>query len=180
MRQFAKIVSRGLLTQQIAGLHPGPELLSAFAENALLEAERAQLLQHLGACHDCREILYLAAPESAEAQKVLSFQPKRSSSLVFRWAALAASVVIVTAAVIARYPVFHARSKSPAAVTAPASRYPKVAEEKVPAEAEKMRDAVRAQAPTPSPSPVSKERPEAKHMTAKPQAGLEFDDSGQG
>jgi hypothetical protein len=62
---------------------------------------------------------------------------------------------------------------------APAPRYPKVAEEKIPVEAEKMRDAVRAQAPTPSPSLVRKERPEAKHMTAKPQAGLEFDDSGQ-
>jgi hypothetical protein len=90
-----------------------------------------------------------------------------------------ASVLIVGAAVIARYPIFHSHSKSPATVTAPASRYPKVAEEKIPAEAEKMRDAVRAQAPTPSPSLVSKERPEAKHMTARPQAGLEFDDSGQ-
>src|SRR6266700_8092030 len=129
MRQFAKIVSRGLLTQQIAGLHPGPELLSAFAENALLEAERAQLLQHLGACHDCREILYLAAPDSAAAQKVLSFQPKSGSRLAFRWGALAASVVIVGAAVIARYPVFHARSQPPAAANAPVSNYSKVAVE---------------------------------------------------
>ena len=178
MDRLRKLVS-GRLQAPMAGPHPDPDVLSAFAENALVEAERAQLLQHLGACHDCREILYLAAPNYADAQKVLSFQPKRGTGLVFRWGALAASVVIVTAAVIARYPVFHARNKAPAAVTAPASRYPKVAEEKVPAEAEKMRDAARPQAPTASSSLVSKERPEAKHMTAKPQAGLEFDDSGQ-
>ena len=178
MDGLRKFVS-GRLQAPMAGPHPDPDVLSAFAENALLEAERAQLLQHLGACHDCREILYLAAPKSVEAQKVLSFQPKRGSSLVFRWGALAASVVIVGAAVIVRHSVFHARNESPAAVTASASSYPKVAEEKVPAEAEKMRDAVHAQSPSPSPSLVSKERPEAKHMTAKPQAGLEFDDSGQ-
>ena len=178
MDRLRKLVS-GRLQAPMAGPHPDPDVLSAFAENALLEAERAQLLQHLGACHDCREILYLAAPKSVEAQKVLSFQPKRGSSLVFRWGALAASVVIVGAAVIVRHSVFHARNESPAALTASASSYPKVAEEKVPAEAEKMRDAVRAQSPSPSPSLVSKERPEAKHMTAKPQAGLEFDDSGQ-
>ena len=178
MDGLRKLVS-GRLRTQVVGPHPDPDVLAAFAENALVQAERAQLLQHLGACDDCREILYLAAPDSAAAQKVLSFQPKRGAGLFFRWGALAASVVIVTAAVIARYPVFHARSKAPAVVTAPASRYPKVAEEKVPAEAEKMGDAVRAQAPTPSPSLGSKERPEAKHMTARPQAGLEFDDSGQ-
>src|SRR5205823_792842 len=178
MDRLRKLVS-GRLQAPMAGPHPDPDVLSAFAENALVEAERAQLLQHLGACHDCREILYLAAPNYADAQKVLSFQPKRGTGLVFRWGALAASVVIVTAAVIARYPVFHARNKAPAAVTAPASRYPRVAEEKILAEAEKMRDAARPQAPTASSSLVSKERPEAKHMTAKPQAGLEFDDSGQ-
>ena len=178
MGVLRKLVS-GRLQAQAAGPHPDPDVLAAFAENALLQAERAQLLQHLGACDNCREILYLAAPDPAAAQQVLSYYPKRGSSLVFRWGSLVASVLIVGAAVIARYPIFHAHSKAPAAVTAPASKYPKVAEEKVPAEVEKMRDTVRAQLPSPSPSLVSKERPEAKHMTAKPQAGLEFDDSGQ-
>jgi hypothetical protein len=178
MDEFRKFVS-GRLQAQVAEPHPDPDVLSAFAENALPESERAQLLQHLGACNDCREILYLAAPDSAEAQKVLSFQPKRGLRLAFRWGALMASVVIVGAAVIARYPVFHARSQPPAAANAPVSNYSKVAEEKAPAEAERMRDALRAQPPAPSPSLPSKERPEPKHMTAKPQAGLEFDDSGQ-
>src|SRR5437867_5551636 len=104
MDRFRKFVS-GRLQVQAAGPHPDPDVLAAFAENALLDAERAQLLQHLGACHDCREILYLAAPDSAEAQKVLSFQPKRSSRLVFRWGALAASIVIVGIAVTTRYPL---------------------------------------------------------------------------
>jgi hypothetical protein len=178
MDGLRKLVS-GRLRAQAAGPHPDPDVLAAFAENALLDTERAHLLQHLGACNDCREILYLAAPDSGDAQRVLSFQPKRSTWLVFRWGTLAATVVIVGAAVVARHPLFHARSQSPAAVKAPVSTYAKVAEEKIPAEAEKMRDALRTQPPTPAPSPGIKERPEAKHMTARPQARMDFDESGQ-
>ena len=66
MGVLGKLVS-GRLQAQAAGPHPDPDVLAAFAENALLQAERAQLLQHLGACHNCREILYLAAPDSAAA-----------------------------------------------------------------------------------------------------------------
>src|SRR6266496_5016406 len=99
MDQIRKLVS-GRLKAQTPGPHPDPELLAAFVENALLETERAQLLGHLGACSDCREILYLAMPVSAEAQKVLSFRPKRSASLVFRWGTLVASVAIVAGLLI--------------------------------------------------------------------------------
>ena len=173
MDGLRRLVS-GRLRAQTVGPHPAPDVLSAFAENALREAERAQLLQHLGACKDCREVLFLAMPDSAEAQKVLSFQPKRGSALVFRWGALAASVVIVGVAVTARYAPFHPRT--PAATKAPISTYAKVAEEKVPPEVGAMRGRAK---PRSEPPPAAKERPEAKHMTAKPQAGMEFDDSGQ-
>src|SRR5437667_10591880 len=100
MDGLRKFVS-GRLQAPMAGPHPEPDVLAAFAENALLQAERAQLLQHLGACHNCREILYLAAPDSAATQQVLSYQPKRRSWMMFRWGALAASVVIVGVAVTA-------------------------------------------------------------------------------
>src|SRR5690348_15668608 len=73
---FSKLVS-GRLKAQTVGPHPGPEVLAAFAENALPDAERAQLLQHLGDCSDCRDVVYLAMPESDGAQKVLSFPRHR-------------------------------------------------------------------------------------------------------
>ena len=171
-----KLVS-GRLQAQAAGPHPDPDVLAAFAENALLQAERAQLLQHLGACHNCREILYLAAPDSAAAQQVLSYQPKRRSWMMFRWGALAASVVIVGVAVTARHSLLEKStlsSQSRDMATAPVSASPKMAQEKAPADVESARDRL-----APAPQPVAKERPELKHMTAKPQAGMQFDDSDQ-
>jgi len=41
-------------------LHPGAELLSAFAEHAVGEGERRQVLAHLAVCCRCREVLALA------------------------------------------------------------------------------------------------------------------------
>ena len=176
MGVLRKLVS-GRLQAQAAGPHPDPDVLAAFAENALLQADRAQLLQHLGACHNCREILYLAAPDSAAAQQVLSYQPKRRSWMMFRWGALAASVVIVGVAVTARHSLLEKStlsSQSRDMATAPASASPKMAQEKAPADVESARDRL-----APAPQPVAKERPELKHMTAKPQAGMQFDDSDQ-
>src|SRR5882724_9048405 len=63
MNQIAKLVS-GRLKTQAAGPHPDPDLLAAFAENALPDTDRARLLHHLGTCPDCREILYLTVPDS--------------------------------------------------------------------------------------------------------------------
>jgi len=178
MQGLRELVS-GRLQAQAGGPHPDPDVLAAFAENALLEAERAQLLQHLGACRDCREILYLAAPEgSAEAQKVPSFQAKRSRSLVFRWGALAASIVIVGIAVGRQPHLF--RVKQPSAMVAKApqvSNYAKVAEEKAPPEVDSLRDARAGRER--SPEVTTKERPAAKPMTAKPQAKMDFDESDQ-
>jgi len=176
MGVLRKLVS-GRLQARAAGPHPDPDVLAAFAENALLQAERAQLLQHLGACHNCREILYLAAPDSAAAQQVLSYQPKRRLTMMFRWGALAASVVIVGVAVTARHSLLEkstlsSQSRDPA--TAPVSALPKMAEAKAPADVESARDRLAA-----APKPAAKERPELKHMTAKPQASMQFDDSDQ-
>ena len=177
MDRIAKLVS-GRLKLKAAGPHPDPDLLTAFAEHALPDAERAQLIEHLGACSDCREVLYLAMPDSADAQQVLSFRPSLWSGFALRWGTLMASVVILTCVLVARYSLYNTRRQSPAAVTAPAvSTDAKISEEKVPPELNAMRHEKTAQKVA-SP-PVDKERPEAKHMTAKPQASLDFEDSGR-
>ena len=176
MDRIAKLVS-GRLKGRAVGPHPDPDLLSAFAEHALPDAERAQLVEHLGACSDCREILYLAMPDSAEAQRVLSFRPSLRSGFALRWGALVASVAILTGVFAARYSFYNAHRQSPAVVAAPAvSTVAKIADEKVPPELNAMRDAIAKKATS---EPVAKVRPEAKHMTAKPQATLDFEESGQ-
>jgi len=170
MDQIAKLVS-GRLKAQSAGPHPGPDLLAAFAENALQNEEREKLLEHVGACSDCRQILYLALPESAEAQRILSLKGNRRPALALRWGALVASLTILAVVLTTRY-----QSHGPAmqkAISPPAQ----IAAEKVPAEMDQMR----AQPPERMNEVPSKPRalPEAKPMTAKPQANLNFDDSDQ-
>ncbi|MGA3262700.1 MAG: zf-HC2 domain-containing protein [Terracidiphilus sp.] len=41
-------------------LHPGAESLNAFAEHALPERERGQILAHLAVCSRCRQVIFLA------------------------------------------------------------------------------------------------------------------------
>lgn len=195
MNRMAKLVSGRQKAQAPAGPHPGPEVLSAFAENALPEAERGPLLQHLGDCSDCREILYLALPESPETQKVLLPQPR---PFTFRkwalgWGALVASVV-VAAVLFTTNRLEHGRQSdlkvmtTPAATNEPASAgATKIAADKAPPEFDQLqvaRDQLKPSSVAPKmPAALtrseSKPQTEAKHMTAKPQANLDFDESGQ-
>lgn len=50
-------------------VHPDAEILNGFVESALPEAERLEVLAHLGGCGRCRQIVYLAqdAMPAAEA-----------------------------------------------------------------------------------------------------------------
>ncbi|MDR3724663.1 MAG: zf-HC2 domain-containing protein [Terracidiphilus sp.] len=48
--------------------HPDAEILNAFAEQALLPEERAEVLAHLGGCSRCREIVFLATEARFEEE----------------------------------------------------------------------------------------------------------------
>ena len=169
MDGLKKLVAGRLATVAVER-HPDADVLTAFAEHALSDAEREQVLQHLGACKDCRDTLHLATEHSPEAQPVLSFQPKRRPWLMFRWGAVAASVVIVGAAVIARYPARQPLQYSQKPAAPQVEDYSKVAEEKTPPDVREMRDRI-----APASSPSTKERPAEKHMIAKPRTNMEFD-----
>ncbi|MGH9543828.1 MAG: YCF48-related protein [Terriglobales bacterium] len=103
MEQLPKIVQQRMQGPANPGVHPDPDLLTAFAEQSLKSRERAQVLQHLAECADCRDVLSLAMPEIESAP---SPGPERSRWLswpVLRWGALAACVVVVSAAVTLHY-----------------------------------------------------------------------------
>ncbi len=103
MEQLPKIVQQRLSGPSKAGVHPDPDLLTAFAEKSLNDRERAPLLQHLAECADCRKVLSLAMPE---IQPALAPGPQSSNWLswpVLRWGTLAACVVVVSAAVTLHY-----------------------------------------------------------------------------
>ena len=82
MEQLPKIVQQRLQATAKAGVHPDPDLLTAFAEKSLNERERGQVLQHLAQCADCRNVISLAIPEVEAAPstpaKLRTADPKRS------------------------------------------------------------------------------------------------------
>ena len=102
MDQLPKIVQQRLKATAPAGVHPDPDLLTAFAERSLNERERTHVLQHLGQCADCRQVVALAMPETVAPSPIPA--PTRWFSWpVLRWGALAACVVVVSAAVTLHY-----------------------------------------------------------------------------
>jgi len=183
MDRMTKLVSGRLKAQPAPGPHPAPELLSAFAENALPEVDRGPVLQHLGACSDCREILYLALPETPETQKILVPQPRSFKRWAFRGALVASVAVIAILFSVNRAGHKNQTQKMVAAAPAAAPETEtKIAADKMPAELDQIksaRDADRAKVSTAISATESKPQPESKHMTAKLQPELVFEDSGE-
>ena len=99
MEQFPKIAKARLAAER-PGPHPDAEQLSAFSENALGAGERETVLAHLAACVDCRDIVGLAAAARPADAPVV--KPVRGGFrwATFQWAAVAASLAIVTVAVL--------------------------------------------------------------------------------
>ena len=103
MEQIPKIAQRVLGETQKPEVHPDPDLLAAFAEKSLNDRERVQVLQHLSQCADCRDVVALAMPEPEPAPLSRPLGSPRLSWPVLRWGALAACVVVVSAAVTLHY-----------------------------------------------------------------------------
>ena len=105
MNKLPNIV-RARLSAIEAGDHPDPDLLTAFAEQALAEQERFKVLAHLSRCSDCREVLAVAMPSlsTAALATASSIDTARRRSWfhwpAVRWGAAAACVVIVGSAVL--------------------------------------------------------------------------------
>jgi hypothetical protein len=104
MEQLPKVAQQRLRTTANAGVHPDPDLLTAFRELSLKERERAQVLQHLAQCADCREVVSLAMPEAGIlAPSRIQGESRWLTWPVLRWGALAACAVVVSTAVTLHY-----------------------------------------------------------------------------
>jgi len=96
-----------------AASHPDPDVVTAFAEQALSAAEREAVLQHLAGCGTCRELVALSIPpmesgtqplgaEDSEPAAPTASSARRKASRPrswwawsgWRWAALAAGIVV--------------------------------------------------------------------------------------
>ncbi len=106
MAEVPKIVSERLRSQAAAGEHPDANLLSAFSERALSEQERAQVLDHLSRCAECREVVALSALPQVDEERLVaagrgSAGASRSwwRSPIVHWSALTAAALVVLIAV---------------------------------------------------------------------------------
>jgi hypothetical protein len=82
-------------------LHPDAESLNAFAEQALPEGERGQVLAHLAACSRCRQVVYLAqeAASELEMSKAADFRPEMDRAAAYGFAAAMAAAPVMAAAI---------------------------------------------------------------------------------
>jgi hypothetical protein len=97
-------IARERLQRSSVSEHPDADLLTAFAEQSLTPRERSQVADHLSHCGECRGILVIASPVDAEVSSAsaanLITRPHSGlrSWPVLRWGALAACLVVVSAA----------------------------------------------------------------------------------
>jgi hypothetical protein len=100
MEALPKIVRQRLQVTAKPGVHPRADLLTAFAEKALTERERSRVIEHLSRCEDCREVVFLTAPQDVPAP--VAGKPSREGWLgwsTLRWGTALACVVVVGTAV---------------------------------------------------------------------------------
>src|SRR5580658_1337259 len=89
-----------------AGSHPDADVLTAFAEQSLAGDERANVMEHLARCGDCRDVVALALPATEIVALATSANAARIGWLswpALRWGALAAGILAVTTVGVVEY-----------------------------------------------------------------------------
>jgi hypothetical protein len=104
MTEIPKIVGQRLRATAGDPVHPEPNLLSAFADNALTKPERRDVIEHLSLCADCRRVVALAVPQPEMVVPVAASSHGWLPWPVLRWASLGACGVIVAMAVMLVHP----------------------------------------------------------------------------
>jgi hypothetical protein len=111
-------------------------------------------VQHLADCADCREVVTLATPETLPPPLPTAATTRWLSWPVLRWGALAACVVVVSAAVTLRY------GRRSAGESSVAERIPAAAPASLPAEANAQQQPgkkLAAKIPPPAPFPSDRD-----------------------
>src|SRR5882762_2242775 len=95
MPELPKIVRDRLNASKAAAGHPDADLLTAFAEFALPASERTFVMEHLGRCGECREVVSLALPASEAVEMAGAAAQRRwLRRPVLRWPVLGWSAAV--------------------------------------------------------------------------------------
>ncbi len=115
MQDIPKIVLERLAQTLAADAHPDADLLTAFAERGLAEAERGRVMEHLARCGDCREVVAWALPTTEEiATPIVAASKDWLSWPVLRWGVVAAGIAAVTSVGVMQYRQRSLRNEAPA------------------------------------------------------------------
>ncbi len=126
-REIPESVRGALARQTATEEHPSADLLNGFAEQALTAAEKERVTSHLGACADCREIVFLASA-AAEEKMVPTITSVHPRWRFWKWAVPAMAAMIIIAAVVLERQQRMARSRSAMSQILAMSRRPAVPE----------------------------------------------------
>lgn len=92
--------ARDALAGQGAGAeHPSADLLNGYVEQSLSAAEKAGVMQHLAACEDCREVVFLASGAAEEPSAATVAEPARAWR-GWKWAVPAVAVLALVASIL--------------------------------------------------------------------------------
>jgi len=145
------------------GFHPDADRLNAFAERALEERERTEVLAHLAVCSRCRKVVELAG-EAAEAEIVNAAAQSRKAGATHPWrrgwrmAWVPVAAVAATAVFTVYLQVHKAERSAEMAKLEPQNVAPSA---KVTASPSHEKHAEPAPLPSPKPAPPA---PAAKHL----------------
>jgi len=97
MAKLPQIVRTRLKAAQLPLQHPDADMLTAFSERALPDRERDLVLEHLGRCRECREVICLALPEFELPAQEAAASSWTLSWPALRWGFAAAGVLVIVA-----------------------------------------------------------------------------------
>lgn len=104
MNQTGSSSFKRALAEGSGSPHPDEDVLAAFAEAALLPAERETVLTHLSYCAECRDVLGLASSGAEEPREMRPFllgrEERRAWHVVIPWLTAAAAILVVSSAVV--------------------------------------------------------------------------------
>lgn len=164
---------RKAMQQPASGEHPSADVLNAYTEKALPAAESQQVLQHLSACAECREVVFLAAQavEVPEEEPVYAAVAASSAPAVtkrrvrwFTWAVPLTAVLVVASVLLLEPNRFLSHRK-----TAEIAVYSEQHQTAAPAESRKESAEPPATAPAKPATPPSTLPPAKRRDTAKDQ-----------
>lgn len=106
MPELPNIVRERLKVSRPTADHPDADALTAFAERALPESERAVVAEHVARCHDCRDILVLASPSEVVLVPIRVPLPDHGGWLrapALRWGVVAAGFAVLMVTGLLQY-----------------------------------------------------------------------------